>query len=314
MNYAIIRLKKRSLLEARAMAGHALREVLVLSPNADPAMRSANTVIGPPTVAEVMDQIRAKLPPDRRRNAVPVIELLVGASPEAMQKMSREEQDGYFDAALAWIGERFGGHSNLVLAVIHRDETTPHMQVLLVPLLHGRLNARALIGNRQTLRELQTDFASKVAEPHGLRRGESGSVAKHTTIRSFYGAMAAVERHDTLPPRVPVPEPLPEIGSSSSEAQRAAYARREAEREEALRANAKRQAEIERLAALSVAIHGRSRRQLVDAVAEARGAKTQARPPGGVGPFPAAKIEGPFRRESRLLHGLPMGLSDGLRP
>jgi hypothetical protein len=256
------------------MARHALREAD--TPNADPAKRQENTVLGPKTVAEVMAAIEAKLPTKRRRDAVPVVEFLIGASPEVMREMSRSKQESYFQSALSWLGQRFGGTSNLVSAVIHRDETTPHMQVLLVPLLNGRLNAKALVGNKQTMKDMQSDFARQVGEPHGLRRGEEGSRAKHTTIAQFYGALRAVGRNDALPPRIAMPHPLPKPGMFAGEAERAAFAKREAEREDARQANAKRQEEIERLAQVGVAVHGRGRRRLVDALGRAKEAQAQA--------------------------------------
>lgn len=46
--------------------------------------------------------------------------------------MSREEQDRYFSAVLNFVRERHGSQ-NILAATIHRDETTPHMHVLFVP-------------------------------------------------------------------------------------------------------------------------------------------------------------------------------------
>lgn len=257
-NYAILRLRKRGMGEAAAMARHALREAT--TPNADPSRRDQNTVMGPTTAAGVMADLRAKLPEKRRKDAVPCIEFFVGGSPEAIQSMTRKQQDAYFKRALGWIGDRFGGRSNLISAVIHRDETTPHMQVLLVPLVDGKLNAKRLVGNRGDMQQMQTDFAEMVGAPHGLRRGEMATGAKHTSIRQFYGAMQAAGRPDALKPRVPVPKPLPEPGLFAGKDKRDAYAKREKERAQALAANKRRQDEIERLASIAVATHGRARR------------------------------------------------------
>lgn len=257
-NYVIFRVEKRSMGQAAAMARHALREAP--TPNADPTKSAENKVLGPRTAAGVMGLLRSKLPADRRKNAVPCVECFVSASPEAMHAMPLKQQTAYFNDALAWIGERFGGKENIVSAVIHRDETTAHMQVLLVPLLNGGLNAKKLVGNRNDMSQMQTDIADQVGKKYGLRRGEKGSRAKHTSIRQFYGAIEAAGRPDALPPRVPVPRPLPEPGMFASEAKREAYAKREKERAEAMAANKRRQAEVERLAALAVATHGRARR------------------------------------------------------
>lgn len=258
MNYAILRLQKRGLKQAGAMARHALRETSVA--HADPARKSENMVLGSKTAADVMRAIEKRLPENRRSNAVPAIELFVGASPEAMTKMSKRDQDSYFKRALEWIGERFGGKQNIVMAAIHRDEATPHMQVLLVPLLDGKLNARKLVGNRGDMQQMQTEFAEQVGKPSGLRRGEKGSKAKHTSVRAFHGAIEAAGKREALPPRVPVPPPLERPGFFASKTEKAEYEKRESDRKKALAANKKRQDEIERLAALGLAAHSRARR------------------------------------------------------
>jgi hypothetical protein len=261
---------------AAAMARHALREADTR--NADPSKRAANGVLtGPSTAAGVMAELRARLPEKRRKDAVPALELFVGGSPEAMAKMPRQQQDRYFKAALQWIGERFGGASNVVSAVIHRDETTPHMQVLLVPLLDGRLNAKRLVGNRSDMQQMQTDFAERVGALVGLRRGEKASPAKHTTIRAFYGAVERAGSFEDIPPRRPVPTALPEPGLLASKAKREAYERREQERQAALTANAARQREIERLAAVGLAVKGKPARALPDLRAEVRRLKAETK-------------------------------------
>jgi Plasmid recombination enzyme len=274
-NFAILRYDRRSLSTAAAMARHALRAGRV--ENADPARSGDNQVlIGAHTPAGVMGAIRAKLPADRRHNAVPCIELFVGASPEAMHKLSRKDQDSYMRGALEWIGREFGGQANIVSAVIHRDESTPHMQVLLVPLLDGTLNAKKLIGNRNAMKDRQTRFAQVCGKPYGLRRGEEGSKAKHTSIRAFYGAIEAAGSRNALPPARPVPAPLDEPGVFSSKAAKDAYAKREKERAEAMEANRKRQAEIVRLAKVGLAVKGKPTRTLPEAQTELERAQAEA--------------------------------------
>jgi hypothetical protein len=258
-NYAILRLEKRSLGQAQAMARHALRDGSVQ--NADPSRRGDNKVlVGRSSADQVMAELRAKLPVRRRRDAVLCIELFIGSSPEAMQRMPPQAQDSYFASALKWAGARFGGATNIVSAVVHRDEQTPHMQVLLVPLLDGKLNAKELVGNKGDMVKMQTDFAEQVGKQFQLRRGERGSPAKHTSIRQFYAAMHATGRTDALPPRVPVPEALPEPGVFALRATREAYEAREQQRKEAMAANRNRQAQIELLARVGLAVKGRKAR------------------------------------------------------
>lgn len=95
----------------------------------------------------------------------------------------------------------------MLSAVIHRDETTPHLQFLVIPLdARGKLNARELVGGKATLSKMQTDFACEVGQDFGLERGlERGrerSQARHQTIKEYYArANAPVEADFRLPER-----------------------------------------------------------------------------------------------------------------
>jgi hypothetical protein len=130
------------------------------------------------------------LPEKRRKDAVLCIEYLVTASPEAMQSKSREEQDAYLADSLEWLRERHGA-DNVVYAGIHRDETTPHLYAYVVPLDPdtGRLNAKRWLGGTKALNQMQSEFAGRVGQRHGLERGIEGSRARHQTVKEFYGAL-----------------------------------------------------------------------------------------------------------------------------
>lgn len=268
MNYAILRLEKRTLPQARAMAEHALRERP--THNADPAKKEMNVALGKTTVAEVMKELKDRTEPlVKRKDAVRVIELFVGASPEIMKEMSRKQQDVYFGDALRWVCTKFGGKENIVSAVIHFDETTPHMQILLTPILDGKLNAKALVGGPAGLVALQDDFAERVGSLHGMRRGERGSRAHHSSVRAFYGAIEAAGSKEALPQRVPV-APLPPVpGRFASALDRQAYAAAEKARMAALERNKVVQAQIVQLATLGLATHGLRRRKLPKQLSEA---------------------------------------------
>jgi len=270
MQYAIMRIRKRSIGSAGAMARHALREDP--TPNADPAKLSDNTVVAGPAVAsEVVKQLKARTDHlAKRKDAVRVVELFVGASPEIMAKMSRKQQDQYFVDSLIWISKKLGGgdKANIVSAVIHRDETTPHMQVLMTPIVDGKLQANKMIGGPAGLSKMQDEFAQLVGAKHGMRRGEKGSRAKHTTIKQFYGAIQAAGGADALPPRVPVPPAPEKPGFFTGSEKKAEYERALKERQDALDANKRREQTLIRLAALGIATHGRGRRSLPGRLSE----------------------------------------------
>ena len=199
--YAILRcakLKKPANLAASLQ--HTFRERETL--NANLKLRHENTILhGPDTSEAVLDAWRNRAPEKIRANAVHGLEYFIGASPEAMHAMSRAEQDAYFESALDWLKERHGAE-NVLSAIVHRDESTPHMSVMTIPLDgHGKLNARALVGNRHKLSAMQTDFAKEVGLEHGLERGLERSQAVHERVQRVYAHIMAPEAAVELPER-----------------------------------------------------------------------------------------------------------------
>ncbi|WP_052042297.1 MobV family relaxase [Paracoccus sphaerophysae] len=199
--FAILRCAKiKNLGNMGASLQHTFRERE--TPNADPARIRDNTVlVGAEDSRGVLDAWHARAPEKIRSNAVHGLEYFIGGSPRALNAMSREDQDAYFRRALDWLEERHG-KENVLSAVIHRDEATPHMTVMTIPLDdRGRLNARALVGDRGKLSAMQTDFAEQVGRPHGLERGVQGSKATHERVKSAYAHLNDPEHAVELPER-----------------------------------------------------------------------------------------------------------------
>ena len=201
--FAILRCAKiKNLGNMGASLQHTFRERE--TPNADPARIRDNTVlVGAEDSRGVLAAWRARAPEKIRANAVHGLEYFIGGSPGALNAMSREHQDAYFRRALEWLEERHG-KGNVLSAVIHRDEATPHMTVMTIPLDdRGKLNARALVGDRSKLSAMQTDFAERVGQPHGLERGVQGSRATHERVKSAYAHLNDPEHAVELPERRP---------------------------------------------------------------------------------------------------------------
>jgi hypothetical protein len=76
----------------------------------------------------------------------------------------------YFAQCVEWAGLQFGGAANILSADIHMDETQPHVHVLVLPLVNGRMVGSDMVGNRQTLLALQSKFFDEVARPFGLTK------------------------------------------------------------------------------------------------------------------------------------------------
>ena len=112
-----------------------------------------------------------------------ITSFILGSDKEFFDGISPETQKHFFDDCTEFFSERYG-KENVVSAVVHLDESTPHLHFNLMPVTGGRLCAKELF-NRTALRELQTDFYEIVGKKYGLKRGKEGSTAKHLDTVAF---------------------------------------------------------------------------------------------------------------------------------
>lgn len=192
MSYAIMRVAKlKTMGSISSSAAHNFRSRE--TPNADPSRTDENRTEGAPTVDALLVDVRRRLDtvPIVRKNAVPCLEYFFGASPSWFDEAGRVKCDRYFDSAIAWVRKKHGA-GNVITATIHRDETSPHLAVYVVPIdPRGRLNASHYIDGRKMLSEMQTDFHEKVGKQFGLKRGLEGSRARHIEVKDFYAKINA---------------------------------------------------------------------------------------------------------------------------
>lgn len=104
-----------------------------------------------------------------RSNSVLALDTLYTASPEFFQGKTNEQNDNFFKDCLQFHENHFG---HIISAVIHYDETTPHLHVISVPLTKdNRLSARDVIGNKAKMSKTQDAFFEQVGRGYGLERG-----------------------------------------------------------------------------------------------------------------------------------------------
>lgn len=89
------------------------------------------------------------------------------------------EQRDFFRDCVQFFEDKYGT-KNMISAVVHMDETTPHLHLNFVPVNDGRLSSKSLF-DRQKLAQLQTELWEKVGKKYGLQRGKSGSAATHVS-------------------------------------------------------------------------------------------------------------------------------------
>jgi hypothetical protein len=230
--YAVLRVDRR---KAKAMAAiaassaHTMREKP--TPNADPD-GAAPVVMHLADGKTPYEAARHLLEGAERRNRDTVLcrEIVLSASPSYFRP-GRESMGGVFErdkvkawatASMAWAKRQWAGQ--LASVVLHLDEMTPHLHLLVVPRVKSaagiwKLNSKALF-DRERLRDLQTSYGEAMA-PLGIRRGEPGSHAAHSEVRQFYGAVQTAKglpERVKLPPAPKAPEPPAGMAAGAADA------------------------------------------------------------------------------------------------
>lgn len=198
MSYAILRVEKaKTMANVGSRAAHNMRQNPKAAPHADPAKRKQNKVlVGPSDAPGVVAAIEEKLSsvPKFRKDAVRAVEVLMTASPEFFDaaKPDKKKWTAWKNAAMSWLNSTWGAE-NVISAVLHRDEATPHIQALVVPVHDGKLRAAHWLDGPAKLSKLQDSYAA-ATQAQGLRRGEKHSLASHTSLREFYDLANKIQK------------------------------------------------------------------------------------------------------------------------
>lgn len=151
-------------------------------------------------------------------NQVKAIRILLTGSNKDMKQMEAEGRiEDWCNDSLKWIRETYG-EQNLVSAVLHMDEKTPHIHATVIPIVTGerrkagqeeqngkkkyrkknpqdvRLCADDVMA-RHRLKHYQDTYAQAMNK-YGLQRGVDGSLAKHISTMQYYKQL--VEQQDSL--------------------------------------------------------------------------------------------------------------------
>ena len=151
-------------------------------------------------------------------NQVRAIRVLLTGSNRDMKQIEADGRlDDWCNDSLQWLRETYG-EQNLVSAVLHMDEKTPHIHATVIPIVTGeqrkagqeeqngkkkyrkknpqdvRLCADDVMA-RHRLKHYQDTYAQAMSK-YGLQRGIDGSLAKHIPTSQYYKEL--VERQDSL--------------------------------------------------------------------------------------------------------------------
>ena len=131
-----------------------------------------------------------------RKDAVVMNSFVLGSDKTFFDGLAKVEQYNFFSDCYKFFADKYG-EENIIAAVVHNDETTPHMHLNLMPVTKdGRLCSKQLFDKPQ-LQQLQTDFYVAVGKRWGLQRGKEGSQKKHLSTAE-YKAKKIIEQAEAV--------------------------------------------------------------------------------------------------------------------
>lgn len=208
-NYSILEVRKIKTSTAMSAAfrhNYRLKDV----PNADKAKQALNRDLVPMRYASFTDAYRKKvdaLPYYKahkvRKNAVRAIEVVLTFSHGADMDFS---VDDWAKESMKWLDATFNvapdeSGPNIVSAVLHMDEGTPHIHAMIIPIDEcGHLNARGILNGPRVLRRMKDEYGQKM-ERFGLQSPNRAKESYHIPydkLKDLYtdtkGAMDAIPK------------------------------------------------------------------------------------------------------------------------
>lgn len=168
--FCIMRTEKRKRTDITGIQKENTRTATEYNNKVSPGMDVFNVVLKESNnwLQDINNEIKAA-GAKTRSNSVLALDTIYTASPNFFQGKTNQQNDDFFKDCLQFHQEHFG---HIISAVIHYDETTPHLHVVSVPLTKdGRLSARDVIGNKSKMSKTQDSFFEQVGRGYGLARG-----------------------------------------------------------------------------------------------------------------------------------------------
>ena len=215
MGYVVLHIEKAAGTDA-AMSGHVERRITPANVITTLTYLNEELVEFPKGVTNRTEAIQHRLDNaglERKigKNQVRALRVMLSGSPEDMKRIRQAGQlDAWCKDSCGWLQKTFG-KENVVSAVLHLDEKTPHIHATVVPIVRGERRKAKLertknaasgkrtyrtkkdrprlcaddVMARDKLKAYQTTYAEAMAK-YGLKRGIDGSEAKHISTQQYY--------------------------------------------------------------------------------------------------------------------------------
>ena len=116
-------------------------------------------------------------------DAVRMATFVIGAKGDYFKDMPPETERKFFTDCVDFIAKQMG-KENIISAVVHKDETSPHIHINVVPITpDNRLCAKYYFDGKMS--EWQTKVYEEVGKKWNLERGKEGSDAKHVDPKTY---------------------------------------------------------------------------------------------------------------------------------
>lgn len=116
-------------------------------------------------------------------DAIKMVSFVMTSDKEFFENMSPQMERAFFIDCVKFVKKRYG-EENVISAVVHKDETTPHLHINFVPITpDNRLSAKYYFDGK--LAELQTAVYEEVGKKWNLARGKVGSSTKHVDPKTY---------------------------------------------------------------------------------------------------------------------------------
>lgn len=128
-----------------------------------------------------------------RKDAVLVNEWIISSDRDFFKSLDKSEKINFFESAKEYFSDRFG-EDNIRYAIVHLDETTPHMHMGIVPFDGEKKLSAKRVFNRQALIDIQKELPEFLqSKGFDIERGIEGSERLHLDTPEFKATMAKLK-------------------------------------------------------------------------------------------------------------------------
>lgn len=216
--------KLRSWTEIGGTSNHLRRSIP--TPNADPVRLTDNKwVIGGPDVERRVRELIESHGVKPRANAVLAEEVLLSIGPDFFRPKDPEKAGTwrkdrlriFQEHATNFLKETFG--DRVAAAVLHLDESTPHIQAVIVPLVERKdgkwgLNAKETF-SPVTMTKMRREYQKPLVEKYGVEPCDESARLDNVPIKKYYGTAALLIKN-TPEVKISSRPPVKKFGQSAA--------------------------------------------------------------------------------------------------